>query len=120
MEILRTDTVKSLRSKFTKQFPGLKFEIYKNTHNYEEGSPSKDQYSDETSLASISPKMVEGVLILEENMEVQEFENLMTERFGLYTQVFRKSNDLWIQSTKTDKWTLAKQNLKGIHSQQNK
>ena len=36
--------------------------------------------------------------------------------FNLNIQIFRKSKDLWLQTSATDDWSLEKQNSKGLHS----
>lgn len=50
-------------------------------------------------------------------MTVAELEKQFEESYSLYVQVYRKSKELWLQTINTDNWTIAKQNLKGIHSQ---
>jgi hypothetical protein len=43
-------------------------------------------------------------------MKVGELEHAFNVKFGLSAQVFRKSGEIWLQTTTTDTWTLAKQN----------
>ena len=43
-------------------------------------------------------------------MKVAELENDFSGQFGLQVQVFRKSGEVWLQTTKTDNWTLIEQN----------
>ena len=40
----------------------------------------------------------------------------MKEKYSLNIQVFRKSADIWLQTSATDHWTLEKQNGKGQRS----
>ena len=46
-------------------------------------------------------------------MKVSELEKAFSDIFGLNVQVFRKSNNMWLQTTITDKWSLEKQNQNG-------
>jgi hypothetical protein len=46
-------------------------------------------------------------------MTVSELEKSFTEIYGLYTQVFRKSGNIWLVTTITDNWTLNEQNQQG-------
>jgi hypothetical protein len=44
---------------------------------------------------------------------VQDVEQLLWDAFGLSVQVFRKSGNLWLETTVTDQWSLAYQNEQG-------
>ncbi|MBK6949217.1 MAG: hypothetical protein IPH16_15200 [Haliscomenobacter sp.] len=50
-------------------------------------------------------------------MTVREFEQAFYDTYGLNVQVFRRSGNIWIQTTATDSWTLAEQNRKGSSSE---
>lgn len=44
---------------------------------------------------------------------VQALEKQMEESFGLHVQVFRRSGNIWLETTVTDEWTLEFQNEQG-------
>jgi hypothetical protein len=44
---------------------------------------------------------------------VVELECLFEDQFGLFVQVFRRSGNLWLETTVTDSWSLQKQNEQG-------
>jgi hypothetical protein len=46
-------------------------------------------------------------------MTVTDFENALMDQFGLSAQVFRRSGNLWLETTITDYWTLKQQNEHG-------
>ena len=46
-------------------------------------------------------------------MKVNELEKIFKDRFNLAVQVFRKSGNLWLETTMTDNWTLQQQNNHG-------
>ncbi len=52
------------------------------------------------------------------DMSVSELEQLFLTKYGLNAQVFRRSGNLWLQTSATDHWTLAEQNRKGGHSEE--
>jgi hypothetical protein len=54
-----------------------------------------------------------GIVELDDQTTVNSFEQLIDESFGLHVQVFRKSGELYIETTKTDDWTLGQQNAEG-------
>ena len=45
---------------------------------------------------------------------VHDLETGFRERFGLSVHVFRKSGNLWIETTMTENWTLKQQNEHGM------
>jgi hypothetical protein len=51
-------------------------------------------------------------------MKVHEFEKAMESTFGLHVQVFRKSGNVWLETSATDGWTLDEQNDEGHSLQQ--
>ena len=60
---------------------------------------------------------VEGDLKVNGEMEVSKLEQAFEKKYGLHVQVFRRSGNIWLQTTKTDSWTLEAQNRKGGSSQ---
>ena len=46
-------------------------------------------------------------------MTVSDLEQKFAELFGLSVQVFRKSANVWLETTVTDGWTLEEQNRQG-------
>ncbi|MCB0692400.1 MAG: hypothetical protein KDC16_12200, partial [Saprospiraceae bacterium] len=69
-----------------------------------------------TLLSVVNPDLIDGTLKLNSELTVSDFEQMMEKDFGLHVQVFRRSNQLWLQTSATDDWTLEVQNTKGLHS----
>jgi hypothetical protein len=46
-------------------------------------------------------------------MKVKDLEKIFKDQFSLAMQVFRKSGNLWLETTMTDNWTLQQQNEHG-------
>ena len=65
-----------------------------------------------------NPDVPSGEVLLTGDRTVTSFEGELEERFGLHAQVFRRSKNLWLQTTSTDYWSLATQNQKGLHTVQ--
>lgn len=116
MRIEKQHTVQEFFNQFNNKFPYLKLEFYTRSHDHHQGSPAMDQVPHHTSLSELNPYLAEEVVQIDEGMTVAEFENLIKNKFNLNVQVFRKSNDVWLQTTTTDHWTLEKQNGKGERS----
>lgn len=116
MKIQKTSTVQHIFDQFNHLFPYLKLEFFSKGHEDHKGNKSEDIINHQTLLTSINPELSEKEFTIDEEMTVSDFEQMMKDNFNLNVQVFRKSNDLWLQTTATDHWTLLKQNGKGQRS----
>jgi hypothetical protein len=58
-------------------------------------------------------KKFQGQLEISDQMTVTDLEMALMNEFGLSAQVFRRSGNLWIETTITDCWTLRQQNEHG-------
>jgi len=56
----------------------------------------------------------DGALHISPEHTVAEMETELWEKFGLSVQIFRKSGNLWIETSLTDSWTLERQNREGM------
>jgi len=54
-----------------------------------------------------------GDLLIEETMSVADLEKAFKDQFGLMAQVFRRSGNIWLETSITDKWSLKQQNELG-------
>ena len=117
MKILKTMKVSDLKDQFSSVFLNLKIEFYSQSHLPGEGSSIDVQIPDDVHISSLNSGIEDGSISISPNMSVKEFEQIMNNQFGLNVQVFRMSGKLWLQTTKTDDWSLEKQNGKGGRSQ---
>lgn len=118
MRISKKRTIAELQRDFQTAFPGLKLRFYQQQHQEHEGSPKRSQYPSTMLLGALNPELPEGDVALDASLSVANFEGELEHNFGLHAQVFRRSNNLWLQTTSTDDWSLETQNLKGLHSVQ--
>ncbi len=112
MEIIinKNEKLKDIQQQFQEHYPFLKIEFYKKGHEEGEGSKPKLQLDSNLTIGEVQTTNKEGLLHIRAITKVSELENDLVEQFGLSAQVFRKSGSLWLQTTKTDDWTLAEQN----------
>lgn len=94
-------------------FPYLKLEFYSKHHDEGKGSPKRALLASDKTIGEARLIHNEGDLQVIDSMTVARFEQLFDEIYGLHVQVFRRSGNLWMQTTATDGWTLAEQNRKG-------
>ena len=116
MIINKNTTTAEVNNTFVAAYPYLKLAFYKKSHDHFHGSQKKDEIAKETTLEVLNPDMQEGEIEWTGQMSVDALETHFEEKFGLHVQVFRKSGDIWLQTSKTDHWTLDEQN---IHATQN-
>ncbi len=116
MHIDNNTKLSALKASFNKKFPGLKIEFYQKKHKDHTGSPNDIMYKKDYSIKEISDVIKGAELTLDPQMLVSDFEDMLESQFGLHVQVFRKSNQLWLQTITTDDWTLEVQNQKGLNS----
>jgi hypothetical protein len=110
--------IMDLQVEFHKKFPYLRLEFYTGSHKVGETSPAKTKLNGERLIDEVRTIHTEGDLFIREDMSVSDLEQLFLGKYGLNVQVFRRSGNLWLQTSATDHWTLAEQNRKGGHSEE--
>lgn len=118
MKITDEKKIRDIQQEFQKHFPHLRLEFYKGKHVAGQPSPADAQLEPEFSIGEVRKVHMEGELVIKPEMAVSELEDHFWKQYGLNVQVFRLSGNLWLQTTKTDNWTLAEQNRKGGHSEE--
>lgn len=113
LEINQSTKLKLIQDEFQNAFPFLKIEFYSNSHKAGEGSNKKNTLNANLTVGEASKKGKESSLNINKTMKVSQLEDGFLKTFGLNVQVFRKSNNLWLQTTITDNWTLEKQDQNG-------
>jgi hypothetical protein len=110
MVISKEKQLRQIQEEFQKQFPFLKLEFYSGFHKLGEGSDKRDLLDSHLTVGEVCKLAQEKSIAINEMMKVSELEKAFKNVFGLSVQVFRKSNNLWLQTTITDGWSLLKQN----------
>lgn len=103
-----TDTAADLHTAFNAMFPRLALRVFEKQHQEGEGSPKAERVHADTPLTKWLGSG-EHQLELRPEMTVAELESAIAD-LGLAVQVFRKSGDLWLETTRTDGWTLDRVN----------
>ena len=117
MTITDDKKLKDIQREFNEKFPHLKIEFYARRHAPGEGSRLPEQLDVNKTIGEVRTAHAEGDLSIDGHQKVSTLEQHFFEKYGLSTQVFRKSGDLWLQTSTTDHWTLAEQNQKGGSSE---
>lgn len=108
-------TIGELQTEFSEAFPGLKLVFFSKSHRAYKGSPAKFLLSEtDTPLQDFSPHIKTGYLLLEPDMVVWQVERLFEQEYALHVQVFRKSGQIWLETSVTDDLTLEQQQAKAM------
>jgi len=106
--------ISEVQNDFSQAYPFLKIEFFRNRN------VNKEHYSPEKQIAHYLRvkdawfrNRSEGELEISNTMTVSELEDALVDQFGLSAQLFRKSGNLWLETTITDNWTLKQQNDHG-------
>ena len=111
IKILRTTMVYEIKRQFTSTYPFLKLEFLI-PPQLPVGSRHPVIAPDNTRLRSIQPFLKEGAIVVNDMTTVGELESFFRNHL-LDVQVFRRSSNLWLETTMTDGWSLHKQNNHG-------
>jgi hypothetical protein len=114
LEINGERLISEIQQDFGAVYPFLKIEFFRN------GKIRRDRYPVNKLIPATQPvktawhyKQEKGQLTLSDGMTVTDFENALMDQFGLSAQVFRRSGNIWLETTITDYWTLKQQNEHG-------
>lgn len=106
-------TLRQVKQEFQEKFRWLKLEFYNQSHKPGEGSAVEAHLDDGLTIGEVREIQTEGELSIHGNLKVSSLEQSLREQYGLNVQVFRRSGEVWLQTTSTDDWTLNEQNQKG-------
>ena len=108
IELSTEQSLADLQQIFHEQFPNLRLEFYRQAHEVKEGSPASERVEPQTKLGLFSAEAFK--LSLAAQQKTKTFEQGLEDILGLGIQVFRRSGITWLQTTRTDEWTLGQQN----------
>src|SRR5437899_740192 len=108
--IEKDHSIKKIQKSFNAEYPYLKIEFFKKHHGERKSSPKEEVISPSESISNLEAFHYSGFVNINGKRTVGMVENDFWDKFGLSVQVFRKSGNLWIETSLTDDWTLERQN----------
>ncbi|MBY5958998.1 hypothetical protein KUV50_12675 [Membranicola marinus] len=106
-------TIKDVQTAFSEVYPYLRVDFYKTHHKTQELFEDKDMIAPTKLFGLVSKSITPKTIDISPNRKVSDLEKTIYKKLGIAMQVSRRSGDLWLQTSKTDDWTLAKQNQSG-------
>ena len=110
IKISDNKTIGEVQAEFKEHFPFLKIEFYSGEHSEGQGTLDALKINVNKTIGEVRNKHTSGELSIHGNQKVSTLESNFHDMFGLNVQVFRRSANLWLQTTVTDDWTLSQQN----------
>ena len=111
--IEKQSTVGAVKQQFCSVFPFLKLEVFKKNTTHGHTSLEQTVAPDTAFIQDIQPLVCTGSLEFDHNTRVCDVESELASRFLLTAQVFRRSKNVWLETSATDNWTLGQQNEHG-------
>ena len=113
LHIAPNSLISDIQKEFNKAFPFLKIEFFNNKSFSRTELSAQQIIAANRRIVDTQLAIKDGDIQINEEMKVIELEKLFKDKFKLAVQVFRKSGNLWLETTMTDNWTLAQQNNHG-------
>ena len=113
LHIDKESQIRNIQNEFNEVYPFLKIEFFRNL-----SLNNKPAQKTEKINAGEKVKLVGNIngynkIDISKQRTVAQLEEDFKELFGLNAQVYRKSGNLWIETSLTDDWTLEQQNSEG-------
>jgi hypothetical protein len=113
LHIAPTLLISDIQHEFNKAFPFLKLEFFNNRSFSRPHFSSSQIIPGNKKIGDSQLGVKDDEIEIADEMKVIDLENLFKDKFKLAVQVFRKSGNLWLETTMTDNWTLQQQNNHG-------
>jgi phosphatidylserine decarboxylase len=111
LSIYPTRLVGDLQREFNHYFPFLKLEFFRKL--VPEKRPDQQALSPARKLAECQGSITDGQIELNRDMTVKDLERIFREQYSMQVQVYRRSGNVWLQTTISDNWTLGHQDQHG-------
>lgn len=105
--------ISELQKSFSEQFPFLKIEFFKREERKQQKVFSHTPLPGHLKMGELNAAIKEDNVELNNTTKVSELETLFSKKLETSVQVFRRSGNLWLETTMTDDWTLQRQNEHG-------
>jgi len=113
LRIAPNGLISDLQKDFNNAFPFLKLEFFRNRNQQLPAFTFQQILPHTNRIAEGQTAITDGDIEVNPDMKVKDLEKIFKDQFSLAVQVFRRSGNLWLETTMTDNWTLRQQNEHG-------
>ena len=110
--IEKESLVDDIKRVFTACYPFLKLEFYKKQNSSNNYPLKKEMISSRAPLISLDKLPAKKMIDIDNDRTVADLESEFAS-LGLIAEVYRKSGNVWVETSLTNDWTLAQQNFEG-------
>ena len=108
-----TRYIQEVQHDFNAAYPYLKLEFFRQLVGEPSPASAGNLLKHSLKIQDARRMQQNGVLEVTDSMRVSDLEDELKQRYGLSAQVFRKSGNVWLETTMSDNWTLKQQNDHG-------
>ena len=114
-EIRDDQSIGEVQEMFHSLFPFLKVDFFeRDTHGLVKNKLNKPAINSRKLLGEFRLDKIDGGdLLIGKDISVKRFEQYIDSMYCLHAQVFRRSGNVWLETTVTNNWTLEEQNRQG-------
>jgi hypothetical protein len=112
-QIDNKQTTASIRKEFHDHFPFLKVEFFRDPCIKRKGSARDKMILTDEPVYRLQRKKFTGKIHFTGQTTVAALEQMFKDNLEICVQVFRKSGNVWLETTSTDDWSLQQQNEEG-------
>jgi hypothetical protein len=105
--------LQDVQQEFNVAYPFLKIEFFRPHNGTSVQSSAANMLKHSMLISDARRVLKDGVMDIYDSTIVSELEREFREIYGLHVQVFRKSGNVWLETTMSDGWTLERQNYHG-------
>ena len=113
LHIDQDSQLRNIQNKFNEVYPFLKIEFFKDSFITKKPSQKAEKINPAEKVKVVGQLNGYYKIDISKQRTVAKLEEDFKELFGLNAQVYRKSGNLWIETSLTDDWTLEQQNSEG-------
>ena len=106
-------SIQDVQHDFNAGYPYLKLEFFRPLNRTQVQASANTMLKHSLMIREARRLQHDGDIEINDSMKVGELENLLKQQYDLYAQVFRKSGNVWLETTMSDNWTLKQQNDHG-------
>jgi hypothetical protein len=113
LKIEKNSLIKDIQKEFNASYPYLKIEFFKYFNPVNKYAAKAEKISPDEPVNKLIKFYKSGRINIDDKRTGAELELDFWETIGLSAKLFRKSENMWIETTLTGNWALSKQNEEG-------
>ena len=111
--IRKDSRIVDIQKEFNQYYPYLKMEFFRHPFSQNKMLQKTEKIDPRESIVQLTRFYDQASINIDQKKTVAQLVNDFLEEFGLSILIFRKSGNLWIETSLTDSWTLDRQNKIG-------